>query len=91
MSVRREPKMVEMCPTGDERRFMCLMEIGGEIYGGGFALLPREEDDPLIWASKLEMAWRQARERVEQNAPLPEASSWEEFAGWLLSKEGDSQ
>lgn len=79
----REPQIKEMGRDGDKRRFLCLMEIEyGQIVGGAFEILPKDENSTLAWARKIEQAWGVARERAERNAFLSPAATWDQFAEW---------
>jgi hypothetical protein len=77
--VNREPRMVEMTQSGDSRRFLCLMDIGGEIYGGTFRITARDEQDPKAWVEGLLKAWGQAKARIDLAKPNKDGSSWDEF------------
>ena len=79
----RPPRVLEMCRNGDYSRFLCLMEIEyGKIYGSAFLITAEEEakgDRSVVYATKVEQAWRTVRERAEAGVPAKPGSSWEDF------------
>ena len=76
----RQPKILEMCRTGDYRRFLCIMEVvPGEIVGGTFQIKAAEEYSSKAWARGLAHAWSQAMNRAESGAFLPGGSSYDDF------------
>jgi hypothetical protein len=77
---RREPRIYEMAPSGDLRRFLCVMEIEpNKITGGTFTITARNEYDTLAWCHGLASAWASALDKAEREEWVPESSTWEAF------------
>lgn len=82
----REPKVIECCPDGDYRRFLCVAERQlGQITGATFTISRHQEYlDPTAIAQGESRAWRAAYERATAGMWIPEGSEWGDFADLFM-------